>query len=81
MKLVCLMKLRYPWGPMMRHEVAHLVDDFLGSVLPQRMVRVSRVLTHFLTPFLRDEVVVVVVVAIVVVVVVASTSPTTTRGR
>ena len=76
------MKLRYPWGPMMRHEVAHLVDDFLGSVLPQRMVRVSRVATHFLTPFLRDEVVVVVVVvAIVVVVVVASTSPTTTRGR
>ena len=71
---------------MMRHEVAHLVDGFLGaeqSHIPQRMVRVSRVLTHFLAPFLRDEVVVVIVVVVVaiVVVVVASTSPNTTRGR
>ena len=68
----------------MRHEVAHLVEGFLGTEqphVPQLMVRVSRELNHLMAPFLREQVVVVVVVVVaVVVVVVASTPPTTTTG-
>ena len=53
------MKLKYPWAPLQpRHEVAHLVDAYLGtsmSLLPQRVVRVSRAMRDLVRPYMYEE--------------------------
>ena len=56
-KFVCLMLLRYPWSPLMHHEVAHLLDAFLGlgHSLPLLMVRVSRAVHGLVRPYLNKE--------------------------
>ena len=58
-KLVALMTLKYSWAPVPRHEVAHLVDEYLGvgplSLLPRKMVRVSRAMRDLVRPYMYAE--------------------------
>jgi len=56
-KFVCILQLRYPWSPLMHHEVAHLLDAFLGlgHSLPLLMVRVSRAVHGLVRPYMKRE--------------------------